>query len=127
MTIGGIRYRAVVTGREGGWIAHAERESGERFGIECAGSTEDEVVEALVQWLAWQQEHSAALEALQEAERAYHRAVAGSAFSGSIEDASIVELQRDALEQLQDARERLDAARMRKPERIDPRTSGGHS
>lgn len=66
-------------------------------------------------WLAWQREHEQALEALQDAERAYHRVIAGSAFASPIEGPSAVELQKEALQRLEDARWRLDEIRQRRP------------
>jgi hypothetical protein len=66
-------------------------------------------------WIAWQREHRAALEALQDAERAYHRAIAGSAFASPTEGPSSVELQKEALHRLEAARLRLDDIRRRKP------------
>ena len=67
-------------------------------------------------WLEWQREHAAALEALQEAQRAYHRIIAGSAFASPSEGPSAVELQKESLDALEAARVRLDEIRSRKPE-----------
>jgi len=57
-------HRIVTLLRNGQWVARAERE-GTPFGIECTGSAEDEVIERLTNWLEWQREHAAAIEALQ--------------------------------------------------------------
>ncbi len=112
-----MTFRVVVVEREGRWVAHAERdETGRPFGIECAGATEREAVDRLTTWIDWQQEHSAALEALLNAERAYHRTIAGSAFASPIEGPSPVEMQKESLAAVEAARVRLDEVRARKPE-----------
>jgi hypothetical protein len=67
-------------------------------------------------WKAWQREHTEALEALQEAQRAYHRTIAGSAFASPSEGASAIEIQKESLDKLEAARVRLDEVRARKPE-----------
>jgi hypothetical protein len=111
-----MAYRIVTTERDGRWIARAERDdTGERFGIEHAGSTADEARGRLARWLEWQAEHAAALEDLQRAEHEYHRTVAGSAFAGSIEGPSAVEMQKESLDAVEAARARLDDVRGRKP------------
>ena len=103
--------------RDGQWIAHAERpDSGDRFGIECSGSSEADAVDRLLRWLDWQHEHAAALEALQRAERAYHRTLAGSAFANPTEGPTAIELQKESLEDVEAARVRLDEVRARRPE-----------
>jgi hypothetical protein len=102
---------------EGRWVAHAVRDdTGDRFGIECAGGTEHEAIERLTRWLDWQRDHTAALDALQQAERAYHRTVSGSAFASPTEGPTAVEIQRDALAAVERARLQLDGVRDRKPE-----------
>ena len=67
-------------------------------------------------WIAWQREHQQALEALQDAERAYHRTISGSAFASPTEGPSAVELQKEALHRLEEARLRLDRIRRRMPD-----------
>jgi hypothetical protein len=67
-------------------------------------------------WLEWQREHAAALEALQQAQRAYHRTIAGSAFASPTEGPTAVEVQKESLEAVEAARLRLDEIRSRKPE-----------
>jgi TRAP-type uncharacterized transport system substrate-binding protein len=105
----------VAVERDGGWTARAESvATGERFGIECAGQTDTAATERLLQWLTWQHEHASALEALQEAERAYHRTIAGSAFASPIEGPTAIELQKEAFKRVEAARERLDEIRARK-------------
>lgn len=110
-------YRLFASERDGQWIAFAERTAtGDRFGIECAGASETDAVDRLARWLEWQREHTAALDALQRAEHAYHRTIAGSAFASPTEGPSAIELQQESLEQVEDARVRLDEVRARKPE-----------
>jgi hypothetical protein len=115
--VGGQRYRIVATRREADWIAHAERaDTGDRFGVECAAPAEQAAVESVMRWLEWQHEHAAALESLQQAERAYHRTVAGSAFASPTEGLSALELQKESLNAVEAARLRLDEVRARRPE-----------
>lgn len=112
-----MNVRIVCVEREGQWIARAERvDTGDPFGIECTGATEDEAREKLNVWLGWQREHSDALEALQQAERAYHRTIAGSAFASAVEGPSAVEMQKESLQAVEAARVRLDEIRARRPE-----------
>jgi hypothetical protein len=117
ITIGDTRYRLVCVAREGQWLAHAEREdNGDPFGIECSGTSEADALARLTRWLEWQGEHTAALEALQRAERAYHRTIAGSAFASATEGPSAIELQKESLDAVEHARVRLDEVRARRPE-----------
>jgi hypothetical protein len=117
LAIGSQKYRVAAVERDGTWIAYAERvETGARFGIECAGATEGEATDRLTRWLSWQNEHAAALEALQQAERAYHRTIAGSAFANPVEGPTAIELQKESLEALEAARVRLDDIRARRPD-----------
>lgn len=110
-------YRVRVTQRDGQWVAFAERaDTGDRFGIECCGATEAEARERLMRWLTWQEEHTSALAALQDAERDYHRTIAGSAFANPSEGPSAIELQKDALDRVEAARIRLDQIRAARPE-----------
>jgi len=67
-------------------------------------------------WADWQREHAAALEALQQAQRAYHRTIAGGAFASPTEGPTPIEVQKEALDALEAARVRLDEVRQRKPE-----------
>ena len=57
-----------------------------------------------------------ALTELQEAEHAYHRTIAGSAFSSPGEGPSAIEMQKESLEVLEAARLRLDDIRGRRPD-----------
>jgi len=115
--VGGTRYRLVAVAKDGAWLAHAERvEGGDRFGIECAGATESESLGRLARWLEWQHEHEAMLDVLQQAERAYHRTIAGRAFASLSEGPDVAEIQQESLEQVEAARTRLDEVRARRPE-----------
>jgi hypothetical protein len=117
ISIGDAHFQLISEQRDGQWLAHATRgAAADPFGIECAGATEEEAIARLARWLEWQSEHAAALEALQRAERAYHRTIAGSAFASPTEGPSAIELQKDSLEAVEAARVRLDEVRARKPE-----------
>jgi hypothetical protein len=117
VVLGQQRYQLRTAPRDGAWIAYAENiASGDRFGVECAGETEADALDRLARWLEWQHEHAAALDALQSAERAYHRMIAGSAFANPTEGPTAVELQKESLEQVEQARVRLDEIRARRPE-----------
>lgn len=112
-----MSHRIICEERDGRWIARAVREeNGDPFGIECGGATREEAVARMTGWLDWQREHAAALEALQQAERAYHRTIAGSAFASPTEGPTAIELQKESLEALEAARVRLDEIRSRRPE-----------
>jgi hypothetical protein len=111
-----VSHRIIAIERDGQWVARAEREDTVRpFGIECAGATESEAIVRLTQWLSWQSEHTAALAALQAAERAYQRTVADS-FARQ-PDATAIAVRKDSLDALESARVRLDDVRSRKPEK----------
>jgi hypothetical protein len=102
---------------DGQWMARAVREdTGDPFGIECAGATEQEAIERLTRWLTWQREHAEALDTLQQAERAYHRTISGSAFANPTEGPTSIELQRESLAAVERARIHLDDVRGRRPE-----------
>lgn len=117
LSIGEKRYRLDAVERDGRWIARAVQvETGDPFGIECTGETEAAAIDRLARWLDWQHEHAAALAALQQAERAYHRTIAGSVFANPTEGATATEMQKDSLELVEAARIRLDDLRARKPE-----------
>ena len=112
-----MTHRIVVSTRDGRWLARAEREdTGDPFGIECSGASEGEAVGRLTRWLEWQREHSAALAVLQEAERAYHRTIAGSAFASPTEGPTAIEMQKESLDAVEAARVRLDGIRAQRPE-----------
>jgi hypothetical protein len=114
LRIGDCTYRLSVSAHAGRWVSHAARaDTGERFGVECAGATEIEALDRLVKWLNWQNDHTAALRVLQECEREYHRTVAGSAFAAPSHDRHIVE--QRSLDQVAAARRRLDEVRASRP------------
>ncbi len=116
-TIGGIAYRLVTTERDGQWTARAERvDNGDRFGVEAIGTSEADAAARLTAWLEWQDEHRAALAALQEAEHDFHRVVAGSAFANPTEGPTPTEMQQAALNRVEAARVHLDEVRGRRPE-----------
>jgi hypothetical protein len=50
------------------------------------------------------------------AERAYHRTIAGSAFANPIEGPTAIELQKESLDAVEEARVRLDDIRARRPD-----------
>ena len=111
--IGDTAYTLVTSHASGQCTAYAVRvDNSERYGIEVTASTEWEATSRLTRWLEWQGEHARALEALQEAERAYHRAVASAAFAGA--DAQIVET-KPSRAAMDAARNNLDDVRARRP------------
>jgi hypothetical protein len=117
ITIGASTYRIVIVERDRQWVAQAVRaDSGERFGTECGGASAAEAAERMTRWLEWQHDHAAALDDLQRAEQAYHRTIAGSAFSSPVEGPSAIEMQKESLEALEAARVRLDEIRARRPD-----------
>jgi hypothetical protein len=112
-----VSYNVKTVQRDGQWVAFAERtDNGDRFGVECSAPTEHDAIERLNRWIDWQREHTAALEALQTAERAYHRTIAGSAFASATEGPSPIEMQKESLEAVEAARVRLDEIRSQRPE-----------
>src|SRR5258705_9804164 len=117
LTIGDVEYRLICTERDGQWLAHAERDAtGDPFGVACSGASAEEAIARLTRWLEWQSEHAAALDALQRAENAYHRTIAGSAFASATEGPSAIELQKESLDAVESARVRLDEIRGRRPQ-----------
>ena len=115
--IGGERFRVVTTEHDGRWRARAMRgETGNQFGPDEMGETEQVARDRLARWLEWQHEHATALEALQAAERAYHRTVAGAAFAAETEAGGNADIRRESLEGLAAARTRLDEMRGRRPQ-----------
>jgi hypothetical protein len=120
ISIGDRQFDLTAVELEGQWIAHAVRsDTGDRFGIDCAGASATDALERLTRWLEWQHDHAAALEALQRAEREYHRTIAGSAFASPTEGPSPLELQKESLDALEAARVHLDQVRAQKPEMKD--------
>jgi len=117
LSIGARQYQLSAVERDGQWIATALREDGgERFGTDCAAMSEHEAIERLERWLQWQDEHQAALDDLQRAERVYQRTIAGSAFASPVEGPSPIEIQKESLGEVERARVRLDEIRARRPE-----------
>lgn len=117
VTIGGLAYRVRTSQRTGQWTAYAVRaDNGDRFGVDFAGETEALAVAAVTHWLTWQADHAGALAALQSAERSYHRSLAGNLFAvGAADESATRQVRRDALEQMDRAKARLDEIRARRP------------
>jgi len=116
MRLGDAVLRIRTRRLDDSWMAFAERAAtGDRFGIEITDADENEATRRLTEWLTWQDEHARALAELQDAERAYHRAVSAAAFPGTAEDPSPAELQRESLEAVDAARGHLDEVRGRQP------------
>jgi hypothetical protein len=114
--VGPLQYRVRVAQRDSRWVAVAEvAETGERFGAECSGSSEAEAIERLREWLTWQHQHESALEALQFAERTYHKLLAASAFVSPGEGGTSLEAKRESLDAVEQARRDLDEVRARRP------------
>ncbi len=109
----GDRTFALQLREQGGqWTAEARQpDTGAPVGPVAVAATQEQAVEQLTRWLTWQQTHGAALERLQDAERTYHRIVTGNAFGS----AEVTDLQREALQQLEEARRALDAIRLEQP------------
>jgi hypothetical protein len=63
----------------------------------------------------WQREHAAALAELQEAQRAYHRTVAATAFQGAADEPCAEQMRQVSLEALDASRVKLDEVRARRP------------
>ena len=115
LTIGRVMYRLVTTERSGQWTAHAVRaDSGERYGVETISQAEQDAVSRLAGWLEGQHEHTQALEALQQAERAYHRALADAAFAVSA-DSQAPGGSKASLAVVDAIRAQLDDVRVRRP------------
>lgn len=111
--IGDTHYQLIATPQGDTWTAYAVRTTnGDRHGIEVTAPTEEEATSRLTRWLEWQHEHTHALGSLQEAERVYHRAVAGAAFSSA--DAQLVETKASRVA-VDTARNHLDDVRARRP------------
>ena len=116
IAVGRLRYLVRVAQQDSLWVAVAERaETGERYGAECSGGSEAEAVDRLRAWLTWQHQHEAALEALQLAERTYHKLLAASAFVSPGEGSTSLEAKRESLDAVEQARRQLDEVRARRP------------
>jgi hypothetical protein len=113
--VGGIAYHVVATERDGQWLARAD-DSEKPVGLETSGPTEAVAIQRLTEWLAWQHEHAAALQALQAVERVYHRTIALGAFANPNRGPDANALQRESLDAIEAARIRLDGIRARQPQ-----------
>lgn len=111
---GNTSFQLHTREHSGSYVAHACRgESAERFGIETTAASADEALSKLTRWLEWQHQHTDAFTRLQEAERAYHRAMTEAAFS---DDQSAVDAGRkQSLDTMTAARHHLDDVRARRP------------
>ncbi len=115
LTLGPHTYSRRTTEQAGTATAYAVRvDTGDRFGIDVTGNSEPEALDTLTRWLEWQYEHTQALATLQQAERAYHRAMADAAFAIA-RDSSAADGSRASLEQVDAARTTLDDVRARRP------------
>jgi hypothetical protein len=115
VTIGSTLYDLGTTERNGQFTAHAVTgETRERFGIETSAGSAAEALDKLTRWLEWQHEHTQALAALQQAERAYHRAMGDAAFAVA-RDINAPDVSKTSLEQVDAARRALDDVRGRRP------------
>ena len=111
---GNTSYRLFAKELAGSYLAHACRgEGAERFGIETSGTSADEAISKLTRWLEWQHQHTEALEKLQDAERAYHRTMAGAAFAE--DQAGLDSARKQTLDAMTAARNHLDDVRARRP------------
>ena len=132
ISIGDVGYRILAAEQDGQWIARAERDEsstpfdpaqgrpfdyaqGRPFGIACSGSTEASAIDRLTRWLEWQSAHAAALDALQLAERTYHRTIADGAFVDPADGPKARARQKASLSAVDFARSRLDELRGRQP------------
>src|SRR6478609_97399 len=116
ITIGNVSYQLIAAERNGEWHAQAVRsDTGDRDGVETRADTEDEATARLTQWLQWQHEHTLALEALQQAEREYHRTLAAAAFAATQDGQASDDRSRTSLEVVDAARLTLDEVRGRRP------------
>lgn len=107
-------FRIWAIARAGRWTAHAVRvDTGDRYGVDFSGDSEEAAVDAVSRWLHWQGDHEAALSALQTAERAYHRVLVDAAFASAAEQSARAHVHREALDELERARARLDEVRGR--------------
>ncbi len=115
LVIGGTTYTLEITERQDTWCADARQApSGMRIGPTATAPTADQAIARLTRWLEWQRDHHDALTTLQAAQQAYHRAIAGSAFSSGLAEAT--ELQHEALQRIEEARLRLEDVRQSQPQ-----------
>lgn len=111
---GPTSYQLFAREQSGSFRAFACRgDSDERYGIETAGASADEAMSKLTRWLEWQHQHTDALERLQDAERGYHRKMAGAAFAD--DQTGVDTARKHALETMTAARNHLDDVRARRP------------
>jgi hypothetical protein len=108
-----LGFRVQLTEDEGVWVASATRiDTGDTFGPPVPGDRADEAADLLARWLEWQQAHTTALAALQDAEASYQRLAAGE-FAAREEQQR--QARRTALMHVDDMRRQLDAVREQRP------------
>jgi glutathione S-transferase len=108
-----LGYRVQLTEDEGVWVATARRlDTGDMFGPPVPADRAEEAADQLARWLEWQQAHTAALQALQVAESAYHRLSADRFSSAGDADRAAL---RAALADIDDRRRQLDDVRAGRP------------
>ena len=116
VTVRNTNYRLFVLAAEDQFVARAFRaDTGDRFGVDVAAHTEAAALQRLTAWLEWHHDHLNALDALRAAERAYHRAVATSAFVVQPDAHVQSEGEERSIEALDRARVALDEVRARQP------------
>ncbi|HVB38012.1 MAG TPA: hypothetical protein VND92_05710 [Vicinamibacterales bacterium] len=117
LSFGDVRFEIAARPDGGQWVAEARREGRrESHGPAFRAGTEEDALDRCAAWLGWQQEHEAALRSLQGAERVYQRAVAAGAFAPP-GDGPGPDVEREALQEMEVARGRLEEVRQRQPSR----------
>lgn len=117
LVVHGRAYRIRASQRGGRWTAFAVRaDNGDRFGGNFSGDSEATATAAVTTWLEWQVDHACALAVLQDAERAYHRSIAGHAFASPADETATLQARRDGLAAVERARMQLDEIRARRPD-----------
>jgi hypothetical protein len=116
LIVGARRFSVDIRPELGGWTAQARcPETADPFGPAIADISADAATLRLTRWLEWQEGHAHAIEVLREAERAYHRLVAGRAFAPDPNDEMSEGVRRAALRDVETARRLLDAIRATRP------------
>lgn len=116
VVVGSRRFCVELRSEGGGWTAAARcADTGEPFGPAIVDTSADGARLRLTRWLHWQHGHAHAIDVLREAERAYHRHVAGRAFAPDPNDEMSGDVRRAALRDVETARRLLDAIRATRP------------
>ncbi len=115
LSFGDARFEIAARPDGAQWVAQARREDRrESHGPAFRAASEMEALDRCAAWLTWQQEHEAALRALQAAQRTYQRAVTAGAFAPPA-DGPGPDAEREALQEMEAARVRLEEVRERQP------------